>query len=82
MPQLDFNVAFINFLFLIFFIIFFFILFYYLIFQKLFKIIYIKKFLFENLENKKIFILNKKNFYQKINFLELKKILFFFKNIN
>lgn len=82
MPQLDFNVAFVNFIFLIFFIIFFFILFYFLIFQKLFKIIYIKKFFIEHLENKKIFAFNKKNFYQKLNFLEIKKIFSFFKNIN
>lgn len=82
MPQLDFNVAMINFIFFIFFFFLFFSFFYFLIFQKLFKIVFLKKFFFESLENKKYISQNKKNYWLNLNFLELKKIFIFIKNIN
>lgn len=82
MPQLDFNVAFVNSIFIVIFFIFFYIFFYFLIFQKLFKIIFLKNFFIPFLEKNKNFSFNLK--IQKSNsvFFETKKILFLFKNIN
>jgi hypothetical protein len=81
MPQLDFNVAFSNFIFLIFFFIFFYLLIYFFIFPRLFKMILVRRFFLYRVESIRSELEVSIQTRRGQNSKELKKLFLFIKNI-